>query len=73
MFCPPHPLWFGHSDNNLVKSTNYEAFHYAVLPVCCYFPSVQSKYSPLHPVLRHCQSMYGTSKVHSCIKWRVEL
>jgi hypothetical protein len=41
----------------LGDSTNYEAPPYATSPFSRYFIPLRSKYSPLHPVLKHPQSV----------------
>jgi hypothetical protein len=40
-----------------MKSTSYEAPHYAVFPESCHFSPLRSKYSTQHPVLKHPQSI----------------
>jgi hypothetical protein len=42
----------------LVKSTSYEAPHYAVFSTSCHFIPLWCKYSLQHPVLKHPQSMF---------------
>ena len=35
--CLSHPLWFDHSDNILVRSSNQEVPHYVILPMLLIF------------------------------------
>jgi hypothetical protein len=42
----------------LARSTSYETPHYAVSPISRHFFSLQCKYSPQHPVLKHPQSVF---------------
>lgn len=50
---PTSPSFIWSSQKDMLKTTNYEACHYAVFPgSCCCFLTLGSKYPPQHPALK---------------------
>jgi hypothetical protein len=58
MLCPSHPPWLHRSNYTWGSVQAMKLLIMQFYPTSCHFISLWSKYSPLHPVLKHPQSMF---------------